>query len=122
VNTPEGYVCSKCNAKNCKLWRQYNTFLEHLFLLCAKCAGEAEDKDVSLIDVDGTIVNDIFGNGPIHDLDGLVIPNAQRPRTDQIGNLIPAVPTEDGTTFWGYTSVPLSGVRWWKSLPTRPNA
>lgn len=36
---------------------------------------------------------------------------------DQIGWSVPAVPTPDGDTFWGYTSVPLTGVRWWKSLP-----
>jgi hypothetical protein len=38
------------------------------------------------------------------------------PNSDQIGWMVPAVPTEDGYTFWGYTSVPLAGVDWWKSL------
>jgi hypothetical protein len=40
--------------------------------------------------------------------------------TDQIGWMVPAVPTPDGDTFWGYTSVPLEGVLWWKALPTDP--
>lgn len=26
--------------------------------------------------------------------------------------------TEEGDTFWGYTSVPSDGVIWWKALPT----
>lgn len=33
-----------------------------------------------------------------------------------IGWLVAAVPTEDGETFWGYTSVPLAGISWWESL------
>ena len=36
---------------------------------------------------------------------------------DQIGWSVPAVPTPDGSTFWGYTSVPLVAVDWWKALP-----
>ena len=36
---------------------------------------------------------------------------------DKIGCLIPAVPTEDGTTFWGYTSVPSEAVLWWHNQP-----
>ena len=36
----------------------------------------------------------------------------------QIGWSVPAVPTKDGS-FWGYTSVPQSGVDWWSSLPLR---
>lgn len=38
---------------------------------------------------------------------------------DQIGWRVPAVPTEDGSTFWGYTLVPQAGVDWWRRLPTR---
>jgi len=37
-----------------------------------------------------------------------------QPGSDQIGNLVPAVPV-DGS-FWGYTSVPKEGVEWWYSL------
>lgn len=38
---------------------------------------------------------------------------------DQIGELVPAVPTPDGLSFWGYTSVPQDAVDWWYSLPIR---
>lgn len=34
---------------------------------------------------------------------------------DQIGWLVPAVPTWPAT-FWGYTSVPPGAIRWWKEL------
>jgi len=40
----------------------------------------------------------------------------KRPGSDQIGRMVPAVPTDDGT-FWGYTSAPLPLVEWWKALP-----
>lgn len=40
-------------------------------------------------------------------------------KCDQIGWQIPAVPTEDGIGYWGYTSVPENGVNWWKALPLR---
>jgi hypothetical protein len=33
-------------------------------------------------------------------------------KTDQIGWLIPAVPANNNTTFWGYTSVPEKEVNW----------
>lgn len=96
--TPKGYICSKCGTTNVKLWRQYQTFLNHIELMCVKCAGESEEKDVSSIDDDGKINSEIGG------------------KTDQIGWLIPAVPTEDGQSFWGYSSVPQDGVNWWKNL------
>lgn len=38
-------------------------------------------------------------------------------KSDQIGWFIPAVPSEDGVGYWGYTSVPQAGVDWWKKLP-----
>lgn len=41
-------------------------------------------------------------------------------QTDTIGWRVPAVPTEDGTAFYGYTSVPADGCEWWRRLPTRP--
>lgn len=107
---PESYRCSKCSAHGCKLWRQYQTFANHVELLCAACAVQnqhrAEEhatsvpKSVDAIDADGRWEN------------------ARGSRGDQIGWLVPAVPTED-KTFWGYTSVPSDGIAWWRRLPTR---
>lgn len=93
------YKCSRCDASNCKLWRQYNTLLDYIELMCAKCACKAEDKDVSTMNADGRRMDE-YGS------------------TDQIGMMIPAVPS--GDTFWGYTSVPQDGVDWWKALPSLP--
>lgn len=93
----KGYVykCSKCRARGVKLWRQYQTMADFLELLCLACAEKDQKKELG---DDG----------------------------DQIGWLVPAVPTElpnaDGCipkaeTFWGYTSVPGWGVKWWYDLP-----
>jgi len=32
---------------------------------------------------------------------------------------VAAIPDEEGNGYWGYTSVPEVGVRWWNQLPTR---
>jgi len=37
--------------------------------------------------------------------------------SDQIGCHVPAVPDEDGKSWWGYTSVPQAGCEWWARLP-----
>ena len=39
--------------------------------------------------------------------------------SDSCGWHVPAVPTERGDTYWGYTSVPLRGCRWWHLLEPR---
>jgi hypothetical protein len=98
---PKGYYCTSCGVHGCKLWREYQTCADYTELVCCDCAGRSQGRDVSAIDSEGKIV-DKWGD-----------------RCDQIGWRVPAVPTEDGTTFWGYTSVPAAGVKWWKELPTR---
>lgn len=95
---PAAYMCSNCGVTGCKLWRQYQTFAEHIKLLCGPCA-LVDQKEDGVIDARG------FKTG-----------SHGRP-SDSIGWLVPAVPTEDGNTFWGYTSVPQSGVDWWRALP-----
>lgn len=99
---PTDYKCVQCGATNCKLWREYNTFLEHQRLLCAPCTAADQKKSIIDIDADGNRTDDI----------GF--------KTDQIGWMVPAVPTEECDTYWGYTSVPMPGVNWWKNLPTLP--
>lgn len=97
---PAGYRCARCPASGVKLWRQYQTFLEHQELLCVDCACADQKMDASKVDATGRLVDE----------DG---------RSDQIGWNIPAVPTVEGDTFWGYTSVPPDGCRWWYGLPLR---
>lgn len=98
---PPGYHCHVCKRYGCKLWREYQTCADYTELACCDCAAKSQKKDVSDIDADGR-------RGVEHGQ-----------RTDQIGWRIPAVPTEDGTTFWGYSSVPDAGCEWWRRLPTR---
>jgi hypothetical protein len=97
---PPDYKCSACGAHGCKLWRQYNRIASAIELLCGSCALKDQRKS-GPIDADGYVHDDEIGQ-----------------RCDQIGWLVPAVPTEDGDTFWGYSSVPPAGVKWWRALPT----
>jgi hypothetical protein len=99
-SVPAGYRCGTCGATGCKLWREYSTFLDHQTLECCDCAGKSQSKDISCINADGVYPSTIT-----------------RDFTDQIGWRVPAVPTEDGETYWGYTSVPQAGCNWWRSLP-----
>ena len=99
---PEGYVCTRCRSAGRKLWREYNTCADYTKLFCAACALKNQRK-----------------KGPVGE-DGKRLDN-MGDRTDQIGWLIPAVPTEDGATFWGYSSVPPAGCTWWRGLPTGPS-
>lgn len=86
---PAGYVCSTCGATGCRLWRLYQTFLEHQELTCFACTEKIEPP---------------AGHAYTSD-------------SHAIGWRVAAVPTEDGETFWGYTSVPDAGVAWWHALP-----
>jgi hypothetical protein len=96
------YACGGCGASNCKLWREYQTFMENQSLRCAICASKEQKKNIQMIDNDGFRVNE-HGR-----------------RTDVIGDRIPAIPTEECDTYWSYTSVPGPGVEWWRKLPTHP--
>ena len=96
-SAPIDYRCSSCGAAGVKLWRQYNTFACFIKLLCVDCA--REDQGVNYdVDEKGYHEDRDFG------------------RCDQIEWLVPAIPTEDGYTYWGYTSVPVAGCRWWDDL------
>lgn len=77
-----------------KLWREYQTFLDHQTLKCQACSEEEQGR-------------------------------ALNPDSDQIGWRVPAVPTDlhaalEDFSFWGYTSVPPDGVKWWNDLPNTP--
>lgn len=87
---PKSYKCHNCGATGVKLWRLYQTFLNHQKLFCLDCAEKDQKRKAE------------YRDGDV--------------RCD-IGWLVLAVPTQDGKTFWGYTSIPQEGVEWWKSLP-----
>lgn len=99
TKTPKGYECSHCHVTGVKLWREYQTFLDHQQLLCATCAPIVKPREAA-------------AQAEFRRKYSIV--------TDQLCDMVPAIPTEDGTTFWGYSSVPQDGVEWWKTLPEKP--
>jgi hypothetical protein len=98
-HVPKDYSCATCGVQGVKLWRESHTFSPSL--LCVSCACKVSGKP-----------DTVDGLGMRRDTHGM--------ETDQIGWWVPAVPAGKDA-FWGYTSVPTRGVKWWKSLPTRPN-
>lgn len=86
-STPSFYVCGKCGARGVRLFRRYNTFLDSQFFTCRACSEAHQDAKWD-------------GAHPAC-----------------VGWLVLAVPTPDGETFWGYTSVPQAGLDWWFALP-----
>lgn len=100
------YVCKACGASGRKLWREYQTFLDRQTLLCANCVSKEYSKEnrgkTVKFDDDGSRESEHVGP------------------TDQAGSRVPAVPTKEGDTFWGYTSVPRDRYDWWRQLPTYP--
>lgn len=100
---PADYVCAHCKGTDCKLWREYQTFSPKL--LCAMCAEADQGKKILEMDARGGMI-----------LEG----DRFKMRCDQIGWYVPAVPTEDGLGYWGYSSVPQDGCEWWYALPNHP--
>lgn len=133
--TPENYVCGECGASGVKLWREYNTCVSDQSLLCLICACR-EQKKVRTPTEDGRSLyeeDDLLyrtadmepGSWKYYNLKGgppgdAVEITTHRSKTDQIGWRVPAIPTEENDTYWGYTSVPQPGCDWWASLPTQP--
>lgn len=103
IGTPDGYACVRCSASGVRLYREYNTFLDHQVLWCRACV---------VAETGGAH----YGGDPRY----------SSPKEHQLGQsrtLVAAVPTEDGETFWGFSSVPQAGVDWWDRLPkTAPGA
>ena len=89
------YVCADCGASGVRLWREYSTFLNHQHLRCRSCAVLNQTHRAS----------DCWSSEPFG---------------DQIGWLVPAVPTVEMDTYWGYSSVPQDRVDWWNALPVVP--
>ena len=97
---PSTYLCGRCGVFGCKLWREYNRAADYTELLCCDCAGRVENTDVRAIDAAGKTV---WEHGVTH----------------TIGWMVPAVPTENGTTYYSEGALPEVGLRWWTRLPTR---
>jgi hypothetical protein len=99
---PEGYRCNFCDAHGVKLWREYQTAMVGQELYCAACAVKKAGRGGE-VDADGKWLDPTDKHGI---------------KSDAISWRVPAVPTAEGDTFWGYTSVPAEGVAWWRRLPT----
>lgn len=116
------YRCGDCGAHGVKLWREYQTFLDHQSLRCADCACAEQTRggrsySVRALDDGRVRVATIYD--PDKEPALYLVFGGNDEGGDQIGWRIPAVPTADGETYWGYTSVPADGVTWWKRLPLR---
>lgn len=141
------YVCSICGKKNVKLWRPYMCTAPLVCAECAEkrqtimeCKDGTWVKDGNyyikeenrkLIKLpkwkidDKGLIPSRFGPGPdglpesmtdqliidLSDLQGVNFTNEV--------SMVPASPTEDGSGFYGYTSVPENICKWWENLPTR---
>ena len=108
--TPKGYVCGECGQGGVKLWRVAASSCIRLFCVVCVCKKE---RDVNPLDFDANGEHPIgFCNNGAKWL-GL--------RSDQVGGCVAAVPCEDGSGWYGYTSIPEEGVAWWRRLPTLGN-
>lgn len=99
--TPRGYECGECRAVGVKLWRLYNVFMDRQKLYCVDCVMSKSHRNLQVRE-----------DGKFYDEELEVF-------IDSMGSLVPAVPTKDNKSFWGYTVVPVEGVEWWRGLPLR---
>jgi len=134
---PAGYKCAECGATGVKLWREYQTVLNHQTLLCLHCACKEQDKTRTPTEDGKSLYTDEvrhwyrtadmrldhwYGYDPEKGPpSNATYTRSERVRSDQIGWRVLAVPTEEGDTFWGYTSIPKAGCAWWYNLPALPN-
>jgi hypothetical protein len=89
------YACNSCAATCTKLWREYQTFLNHSKLLCSECL----EREI-----------------------GRPLPAKSFTSGEAIDWWVAAVPSADMRTMWGFTSVPKDRCDWWYSLPDFPVA
>lgn len=99
------YSCDNCGSSGLKLWRDYNAFLSHQTLTCVPCLMKSFDPSKDRSELDEYRVLDDSGNFTFSG-------------GTEINGKIPAVLTEDGTTFYGFTSGSDTAYRTWYSLPT----
>jgi hypothetical protein len=138
--TPKGYECDKCKASGVRLWREWNTFLSHQQLVCLACINkntktkggytpDPKDRKFLLYGPLRTLwrTEETEPNTWHYKSEAQPVPEGaevieeqDRTMTPDLkgsGSMAPAIPTEDGSTFWGYSSVPEDGCNWWYALP-----
>jgi hypothetical protein len=99
MNYLDSYSCSKCSATGLKLWRGVHLCSD---FLCTSCAVAKEyprhiEKPfyLSFFDEDGYFT---FASGYF------------------LGDMLPAVPSEDGRFIYGFGAIPNDRVIWWNQL------
>lgn len=125
LGIPSDYLCKKCGASGVKLWRIYQS--SYINLLCLPCAEKETKSFCKYSNCAQSILKewqdlwDFFSEDNSMSLDTPYKQEMSSKRMnatcDQIGSYVPAVPDETLTTYYGYTSVPMPGVDWWKRLP-----
>lgn len=100
---PRGYHCQDCDAFGVKLWRMSNSScIEFRCFTCAKADQKAE------------VTPAPNGGGVI------AMEHGREIQAYNIGNMVPAIPCEEGNTCWSYGQIPVEAVLWWDSLPFFP--
>ena len=99
------YVCTECAVHTVKLWRKIHSGDT---LLCVDCS-------CKWVGMDPGTVNGAGKNRSA--LDSQWSDQFYNPKNGR--SLLPAVPDDTWTTFWGYTSVPPDGCAWWGYMPLR---
>jgi hypothetical protein len=95
------YKCCRCERELCKLWRKAHILSspqdnQSQKLLCFSCI--PNNFRIRTIDPQGTFLGE----------DGI--------RTYMISNMLPAVPKDDGHSFWPFRDIPENLFRWWSLL------
>lgn len=100
---PDGYRCMDCDTHGVKMWRMSNSSC--IEFRCFTCACLQEKVKAT----------------PSVDRKGVMkLSHGIHVQSDQIGNLVPAIPSEDGSTCWGYSNASAEACQWWWSLPFYP--
>ena len=97
---PTDYKCGHCGVVSCKLCREFNSPSSFIVLRCTSCAEVNQRR--------------------MHEAGWQSLFSQQC--DDQIGVFIPAVPKEDGLSYWSYIKIPQAGLDWWNKLPILPNS
>lgn len=106
--------CMQCGANGVKLWRDYNLPLQQTELYCAGCA-QHKTGLLAPIQEDGSMT------APDGKKTYAIAWKRTAGHAVETGILIPAIPTEDATVFWGVEKAPEKLMGRWLALPLRPN-
>ena len=98
-NDMTSYVCSRCGATHCKLWRRYQDATNEL--LCVICSTVDQKINTGGVDAQGNFFDRYLMK-----------------HTHNIGLYLPAVPKETENEYWGVLTTPDVCLNWWRELPT----